>query len=284
MNPLIVMAVMTAVQSYSQSVTAGGNLDVAKILGQSELELSAIEADSARVLSDIQAALILDISGIQKDMAVSLGKLQSLLSDNEVDINRAIAGANEAMAMMRVDDAIDRGHRTEAYIRQRGKQLVGTRRAALAAQGLDPDAGSAADVQQEAIDITEVDVMTTTNNAHREAFGYRVEAIQSSMQGELGSLASKYAGEVANLAMTKGAALETARGKAEASTTRAMGANKAGTILGMGKVRATQIGTQGAVAYGQAKMQIADTFFSNAMQMYSMYSTANPGSTTKKVT
>ena len=56
--------------------------------------------------------------------------------------------------------------------------MIGAQRAAAAAQGLDPDSGSASELTTETHQLGELDTLTLQNNAAREAFGYKVEAAQ----------------------------------------------------------------------------------------------------------
>ncbi len=98
---------------------------------------------------------------------------------------RYISRANANIADMQARDALKRGHEAEGISRQRTKKLIGSQRAALAAQGIRVDSGSALDVQLEAGDIGELDALTIKNNALREAFGFQTEAANASMQGRL---------------------------------------------------------------------------------------------------
>ena len=86
---------------------------------------------------------------------------------------RAISRANERLAEMRARDAIKRGQEAEGISRQRTRKVLGSQRAAQAAQGIRTDYGSPLDIQLETGDIGELDALTIKNNALREAFGHR---------------------------------------------------------------------------------------------------------------
>ena len=101
-----------------------------------------------------------------------------------------ISRTNARMSEMQARDALRRGKEAEAASRQRTSKLIGSQRAALAAQGIRLDFGSALDVQQEAADIGELDALAIRTNAAREAFGYRAEALNATMQGRLASQSS----------------------------------------------------------------------------------------------
>lgn len=98
---------------------------------------------------------------------------------------RLIAKSNERIANMRAEDALKRGQEAVGRARGRTKKLVGSQRAAIAAQGIRTDVGSAQDVQQEAQDIGELDALAIKNNAAREALGFKAEAVSASLQGRL---------------------------------------------------------------------------------------------------
>lgn len=98
---------------------------------------------------------------------------------------QSISKANARISELQAKDALKRGHEAEGISRQKTKKLIGSQRAALAAQGIRVDAGSALDIQLEAGDIGELDALTIRNNAAREAFGFMQEASNSSMQGRL---------------------------------------------------------------------------------------------------
>lgn len=89
--------------------------------------------------------------------------------------NARIAESNRRIADMQAEDALRRGHEAESRYRGRTKKTIGRQRAALAAQGIRVDEGSALDVQIEAADFGELDAMTIRNNALRESFGYKME-------------------------------------------------------------------------------------------------------------
>ncbi len=108
--------------------------------------------------------------------------------------NERIAEVNSRIAEMQARDALKRGHETEARSRQGTKKLRGSQRASIAAQGIRTDFGSAQDIQQETEDIGELDALTIRNNAAREAFDYRSQGGDFTMQaleaGTRGRMAS----------------------------------------------------------------------------------------------
>lgn len=106
-------------------------------------------------------------------------------SYQQAKANKLVAESNRRIAEMKARDALKRGHETEARSRQSNRKTIGSQRAALAAQGIRVDYGSAADIQTETANIGELDALTIKNNALREAFGYTTQGQDASMQGRL---------------------------------------------------------------------------------------------------
>lgn len=97
---------------------------------------------------------------------------------------RYASRANERIAEMQAKDALARGQEAEALSRQKGKKVRGSQKAALAAQGIRVDYGSAQDIQQETEDISELDALNIRLNAAREAFGYQSQARGFAAEGQ----------------------------------------------------------------------------------------------------
>jgi hypothetical protein len=116
------------------------------------------------------------------------------------------AEMNGRLAEMRGADALERGNRAAVEHGQKARRLIGSQRAALAAQGINIDDGSAFDVQQDAYEMSAEDQMTIRNNAWREAWGFKVEAQQSRMQGRMAALAADNASRNTILTGLAGAA------------------------------------------------------------------------------
>ena len=99
---------------------------------------------------------------------------------------------NAKLAELNSQDAIRRGDQTASTLRRENKKLMGSQRAALAAQGIDIDSGSALDIQNETADLGYMDQITAKNNAWREAWGYKVESNNSLAQGNLAKSAANF--------------------------------------------------------------------------------------------
>lgn len=89
---------------------------------------------------------------------------------------------NKAVAEFQAEEARRIAERDVEVLEKRSKQVIGAQRAAFAAQGIDVEQGSALDVQLDTAAITEVDALTIRNNAARQAFGFKVDALTAASQ------------------------------------------------------------------------------------------------------
>jgi hypothetical protein len=99
---------------------------------------------------------------------------------------------NARMAKMQADQATKRGEKAAQAVRQKTKQLIGSQRAALAAQGIEVNADTAADIQADTSALGALDALTVKNNAWLEAWGYKVQANDYETQAKMVSNAAKY--------------------------------------------------------------------------------------------
>lgn len=97
----------------------------------------------------------------------------------QADYEARLGEMNAGLADREAADVLARGK--EAELRRQGltRSTVGSQRAALAAQGLDVNDGSAAQIQDEARLFGDEDVRVIRNNAAREAFGFKAQAMMS---------------------------------------------------------------------------------------------------------
>jgi len=87
-----------------------------------------------------------------------------------------VADANAKMASSQAADAAERGKIEAQRVMGRNSQLLGRQRAAAAANGIEVDFGSSADVQNDTAEIGRQEVATTYQNAEREGLGYDISA------------------------------------------------------------------------------------------------------------
>lgn len=96
-------------------------------------------------------------------------RTQSEIEANQLEFNAKLAEMNE-------EDARRRGKKEIRQLQQRTARTVGSQRAALAAQGLDPDADTGADVIEATRYFGAEDEETLRANIRKEAFGYKIQA------------------------------------------------------------------------------------------------------------
>lgn len=119
------------------------------------------------------AALIpaaLSVVGGVRQGAAQEASLYSQASAARTNAGFATNAANDAMARGRYDADIQR---------LRTAQNIGTQRAAQAANGGVVNEGSNAVLQEDTAALGELDALTIQNNAAREAYGYKVEALNN---------------------------------------------------------------------------------------------------------
>lgn len=91
--------------------------------------------------------------------------------------NAKVDEFNAKVATMQAGDAVRRGSVAVNDLRTRVKVMKGAQRAALAAQGVVVDDGSAADVISDTDTQAGKDEQTIRTNAALEAWGYQVQAV-----------------------------------------------------------------------------------------------------------
>lgn len=103
-----------------------------------------------------------------------------------------VAKVNAGISMRASRDAVKRGNIDADEQRQETGQLIGAQRTAFASNGVDVNTGSAGQVQNDTAALGELDALTLVNNAAREAYGYKVQAMDQRQQGKL----AKYQGKM----------------------------------------------------------------------------------------
>ena len=114
---------------------------------------------------------------------------QSSAQQTQAEYQRQQYETNARLAEMSSKDAIKRGDEDAAKYKSKIKQTIGAQRAAMAAQGIEVDSGSALEIQEDTAAIGAEDMVTIKNNAWREAWGYRVQANNSYGEGAMAYMA-----------------------------------------------------------------------------------------------
>lgn len=139
------------------------------------------------------ASIGIALSAYQTVSGFQSAQRQASAASAQGQYQKTIFDQNAKMADLQATDALQRGQLAEQRSRLETRQQIGSTRADLAAQGIDVGSGSAADVQASQAGVGELDALTIRNNAAREAYGYKVEALNASQQGRLAAFSGDQA-------------------------------------------------------------------------------------------
>jgi hypothetical protein len=149
------------------------------------------------------AAMTLAALGLGKGiMDLTSANSQAEAQKLQGDYAKSRFDTNARLAEMQGEDAIRRGDKEADQRIRQVSQVKGSQRVALAAQGIDIDSGSAAQVQGDTAKQGAEDVATIRGNAWREAWGYRAQAQDMRGQGEMAFRGSRV--EASNTLLTGG--------------------------------------------------------------------------------
>lgn len=109
-------------------------------------------------------------------IAAGQGLLQGIGQKRQAKADAAALRQNALYLNQAAFDARRRGALEADYARLETQQLIGTQRAAQAANGGQVNTGTNAIIQQDTAQFGELEALTIANNAAREAYGYEVEA------------------------------------------------------------------------------------------------------------
>lgn len=116
--------------------------------------------------------------------AISNAYAQSQAIRAQAAYQATIAKINAQLAEMNAEDATKRGDVQARDYQTQVANMLSEQRVAYAAQNVDITFGSPMDVQKETKLRGALDVLTIKNNAWREAWGYKNEALQATFQGK----------------------------------------------------------------------------------------------------
>jgi hypothetical protein len=108
----------------------------------------------------------------------------------QAEFQKQLAEFNAKLSDMQAADSIERGENQAQLINKQAGFMVGSQRAVFAANGVEVDSGSAAEIQRDTRRMARLDAMMSRNNALREAWGYKAQALNYRMQGSLGQAAA----------------------------------------------------------------------------------------------
>lgn len=118
------------------------------------------------------------MAAIPIGIALLGGVMGAQNAKQEGAFNSGMLKQNAGLKDQAANDTIAAGNTSADWQRVRTGQAIGTQRSAQAANGIDVNSGSAAQLQDDTAMIGELDALTIANNAAREAYGYRVQAQQ----------------------------------------------------------------------------------------------------------
>lgn len=111
--------------------------------------------------------------------------LSAIAASNNADYQSQVAKNNAITAQQNADYAHKAGEQQAAAASLRGAEVGGRIRAAIAANGVDVNGGSAVDVQDSQRRQSKVDTETVLNNADLQSYGYRTQASNYQAQSDL---------------------------------------------------------------------------------------------------
>ena len=113
-------------------------------------------------------------------IALSLagGLMQAKGQTDNANFESGMLKQNAMFKEQTAQETINAGATSADWQRVRTGQMIGTQRSVQAANGIDVNSGSSAQMQDDTAMLGELDALTIQNNAAREAYGYRVQAKQ----------------------------------------------------------------------------------------------------------
>lgn len=107
--------------------------------------------------------------------------------------NQQVANMNAELSDRRAKDALERGALEEQRKRAEVAQIKGRQQAAMAANGVDLTFGSPLDTLVDTAVLGELDALTIRTNANREAYDFKVQAVNQRAGGTLEGMKAKSA-------------------------------------------------------------------------------------------
>lgn len=118
---------------------------------------------------------------------------QSQALRSQANYQEQVGRTNSQLSDIKAQDALQRGDEAATRNQVATRGLIGTQRADLAAQGIDVNSGSASDVQASSSGLGALDSLNIKNNAWREAWGYKVQGMNDTFQGQFEAMSERNA-------------------------------------------------------------------------------------------
>ena len=159
-------------------------------------------------------AAMVAMGGLQ--LAQGIGQANALNAQGEYQ--KAMSEINARNAEIMARKRLEKGEEEAKLYGQKLNQTVGTQRVSYAAQGVDIDDGSAAEIQKQTFEIGADDIEQLRNNAFLEAMGYKSQAQDIRRQGDMALVGARTAASQTILGAAIGAGQTMASAKLKAPT------------------------------------------------------------------
>lgn len=134
-------------------------------------------------------------TGMSAMGAIQQGNAQAQAANYQAQV----AANNKIIADQNARYAIQAGQVQEANKRTQTAALIGTQRAAGAANGLDVNSGSNVDLQASAATLGEADALTIRDAAARQARGYQIQGLDYQATAQLDQMRANNASQAGGL-------------------------------------------------------------------------------------
>ena len=109
----------------------------------------------------------------------------SIATSNAANYSAQVAANNAAIAETNAKHAEAAGAAQAQAVSLKGRETAGKIRVAQAASGIDPNTGSAVDVQESQGEKNQLDTETVMSNAELQAYGYRTQGTGYTAESQL---------------------------------------------------------------------------------------------------
>lgn len=143
----------------------------------------------------------LAMSAVGTAMSAYGAKQQADAQAQAAQYQAQVALNNQKIAGQYAQQAIADGENKVAAKQEQTSQMIGSQRAAMAANGVQLDSGSPLRLQEDTARLGNVDALTIRNNAAREAYGYQLQGLSYGQQAQLDEATASNAVTAGNLNM-----------------------------------------------------------------------------------
>jgi hypothetical protein len=176
--------------AFASPITTTGNTSGTLLTGFRQ-GVAGVNAAAAPSGNNLLTGLMFAMMGINAVGGLISSRSQAEGQQLTADAQARALEANARIRGLQAEDAIRRGEKQVVKAQQSAKRLLGSQRAALGAQGIDIESGSALDIQEETAELGATDVMELRNNAWREAWGFKAEAADLRSRADVARLTGR---------------------------------------------------------------------------------------------